>query len=68
MSAVGPKATSVPEHPPRAAMAELGGLSTAAGTVISSTIARDYPAKTGFARTEVLDVEHPQFRLDRLEG
>lgn len=41
--------------------------SAATGTVIRSSIVQDYAAKAGFAKTEVLDVEHPQFRLYRLE-
>lgn len=41
--------------------------SAATGTVIRSGIVRDYADAAGFARTDVLPVEHPQFRLYRLE-
>ncbi|HVT77272.1 MAG TPA: methyltransferase domain-containing protein [Acidimicrobiales bacterium] len=41
--------------------------SAATGTVIRSSIVRDYAARAGFADTTVLTVEHPQFRLYRLE-
>jgi 2-polyprenyl-3-methyl-5-hydroxy-6-metoxy-1,4-benzoquinol methylase len=36
------------------------------GTVIRESTLRDYAAEAGFANVEVLDVEHPQFRLYRL--
>jgi 2-polyprenyl-3-methyl-5-hydroxy-6-metoxy-1,4-benzoquinol methylase len=42
--------------------------SAATGTVIRSGIVRDYATRAGFAHTEVMPVEHPQFRLYRLEG
>ena len=42
--------------------------SAATGTVIRSSIVRDFAARAGFAGVEVLGVEHPQFRLYRLEG
>lgn len=41
--------------------------SAATGTVIRSSIVREYAARAGFGRTTVLPVEHPQFRLYRLE-
>jgi 2-polyprenyl-3-methyl-5-hydroxy-6-metoxy-1,4-benzoquinol methylase len=41
--------------------------SAATGTVIRSSIVRDYGTRAGFTRTDVLPVEHPQFRLYRLE-
>lgn len=41
--------------------------SAATGTVIRSSIVRDYAARAGFATTTVLPVDHPQFRLYRLE-
>jgi 2-polyprenyl-3-methyl-5-hydroxy-6-metoxy-1,4-benzoquinol methylase len=41
--------------------------SAATGTVIRSSIVRDYARQAGFARAEVLPVEHPQFRLYLLE-
>jgi hypothetical protein len=40
--------------------------SAAIGTVIRSSIVRDYATRAGFAHTEVLPVDHPQFRLYRL--
>jgi 2-polyprenyl-3-methyl-5-hydroxy-6-metoxy-1,4-benzoquinol methylase len=39
----------------------------ATGTVIRSSVVRDYATRAGFAATTVLDVEHPQFRLYHLE-
>ena len=42
--------------------------SAATGTVIRSGIVREYARQAGFARTEVLPVEHPQFRLYLLQG
>ena len=42
--------------------------SAATGTVIRSSIVRDYATRAGFAVTTVLPVEHPQFRLYHLEG
>lgn len=42
--------------------------SAATGTVIRSSIVRDYAASAGFADTTVLPVDHPQFRLYHLEG
>ncbi|HEX6235768.1 MAG TPA: hypothetical protein VFZ68_01170, partial [Acidimicrobiales bacterium] len=47
-------------------MVEQGPAAT--GTVIRSSIVRDYAARAGFTHTEVLDVDHPQFRLYRLGG
>lgn len=47
-------------------MAEEG--SAATGTVIRSSIVRDYSTRAGFTATTVLPVDHPQFRLYRLEG
>jgi 2-polyprenyl-3-methyl-5-hydroxy-6-metoxy-1,4-benzoquinol methylase len=41
--------------------------SAATGTVIRSSTVRDYATRAGFGRTNVLAVEHPQFRLYRLE-
>jgi hypothetical protein len=41
-----------------------GGAGT--GTVIRADTVRDYATRAGFAGVEVLDVEHPQFRLYRL--
>jgi 2-polyprenyl-3-methyl-5-hydroxy-6-metoxy-1,4-benzoquinol methylase len=41
--------------------------SAATGTVIRSSIVRDYATRAGFAATTALPVEHPQFRLYRLE-
>lgn len=41
-----------------------GGVGT--GTVIRSDTVRAYAAEAGFTRVDVLDVEHPQFRLYRL--
>jgi 2-polyprenyl-3-methyl-5-hydroxy-6-metoxy-1,4-benzoquinol methylase len=41
--------------------------SAATGTVIRSSIVRDYATRAGFARADVLPVEHAQFRLYRLE-
>jgi hypothetical protein len=41
--------------------------SAATGTVIRSSIVRDYATRAGFATTDVLALEHPQFRLYRLE-
>ena len=42
--------------------------SAATGTVIRSSIVRDYATRAGFAHTDVLPVDHPQFRLYRLGG
>jgi 2-polyprenyl-3-methyl-5-hydroxy-6-metoxy-1,4-benzoquinol methylase len=42
--------------------------SAATGTVIRSGVVRDYATRAGFATTTVLPVDHPQFRLYRLEG
>jgi 2-polyprenyl-3-methyl-5-hydroxy-6-metoxy-1,4-benzoquinol methylase len=39
----------------------------ATGTVIRSSVVRDYATRAGFAATTVLPVEHPQFRLYLLE-
>ena len=36
------------------------------GTVIRSGIVRAYATRAGFAHTEILPVDHPQFRLYRL--
>jgi 2-polyprenyl-3-methyl-5-hydroxy-6-metoxy-1,4-benzoquinol methylase len=41
-----------------------GGAGT--GTVMRSTTVRDYAAQAGFTDVEVLDVDHPQFRLYKL--
>jgi hypothetical protein len=41
--------------------------SAATGTVIRSSVVRDYATRAGFAATTVLPVEHPQFRLYHLE-
>jgi 2-polyprenyl-3-methyl-5-hydroxy-6-metoxy-1,4-benzoquinol methylase len=41
-----------------------GGAGT--GTVIRADTVRDYAQEAGFAKVDVLDVEHPQFRLYRL--
>ncbi|HMK10623.1 MAG TPA: methyltransferase domain-containing protein [Acidimicrobiales bacterium] len=41
-----------------------GGAGT--GTVMRAETVRQYAADAGFARVEVLDVDHPQFRLYRL--
>ena len=41
--------------------------SAATGTVIRSSIVREYATRAGFEHTDVLPVEHPQFRLYRLE-
>jgi 2-polyprenyl-3-methyl-5-hydroxy-6-metoxy-1,4-benzoquinol methylase len=41
-----------------------GGAAT--GTVIRESTVRDYAAQAGFASVDVLDVDHPQFRLYRL--
>ena len=41
-----------------------GGAGT--GTVIRESTVRDYASRAGFGSVEVLDVEHPQFRLYRL--
>jgi 2-polyprenyl-3-methyl-5-hydroxy-6-metoxy-1,4-benzoquinol methylase len=42
--------------------------SAATGTVIRSSTVREYATSAGFDSTRVLDVDHPQFRLYRLEG
>jgi 2-polyprenyl-3-methyl-5-hydroxy-6-metoxy-1,4-benzoquinol methylase len=42
--------------------------SAATGTVIRSSIVRDYASCAGFTGVDVLDVDHPQFRLYRLRG
>ncbi len=42
--------------------------SAATGTVIRSSIVKGYAADAGFEGTTVLPVEHPQFRLYRLEA
>src|SRR5690606_13684208 len=47
-------------------MVEEGSAGT--GTVIRARTVRDSAGRAGFARTEVLDVEHPQVRLYRLGG
>jgi 2-polyprenyl-3-methyl-5-hydroxy-6-metoxy-1,4-benzoquinol methylase len=41
--------------------------SAATGTVIRSSIVREYATRAGFSGVDVLDVDHPQFRLYRLE-
>ena len=41
-----------------------GGAGT--GTVMRADTVRRYAAEAGFATVDVLDVEHPQFRLYRL--
>ena len=41
-----------------------GGAGT--GTVMRPDTVRDYATEAGFATVEILDVEHPQFRLYRL--
>jgi SAM-dependent methyltransferase len=41
-----------------------GGAGT--GTVIRESTVRDYASRAGFGSVEVLDVDHPQFRLYRL--
>ena len=41
-----------------------GGAGT--GTVMRAETVRRYATEAGFATVEVLDVEHPQFRLYRL--
>jgi 2-polyprenyl-3-methyl-5-hydroxy-6-metoxy-1,4-benzoquinol methylase len=41
-----------------------GGVGT--GTVIRTDTLRDYATQAGFSTVEVLDVDHPQFRLYRL--
>ncbi len=41
-----------------------GGVGT--GTVIRADTLRDYASKAGYSKVEVLDVDHPQFRLYRL--
>jgi SAM-dependent methyltransferase len=41
--------------------------SAATGTVLRSSIVRDYAIRAGFRGLTVLPVEHPQFRLYRLE-
>ena len=41
-----------------------GGAGT--GTVMRADTVRRYAAEAGFAQVDVLDVEHPQFRLYRL--
>ena len=42
--------------------------SAATGTVIRSSIVHDYAVRAGFVHSTVLPVEHPQFRLYRLES
>ncbi len=42
--------------------------SAATGTVIRTDTLRRYATAAGFTRVEVLPVDHPQFRLYRLEG
>jgi hypothetical protein len=42
--------------------------SAATGTVIRSSVVRDYATRAGFATTTILPVEHPQFRLYHLEA
>jgi SAM-dependent methyltransferase len=42
--------------------------SAATGTVIRSSIVRDYATRAGFADTTVLPVEHPQFRVYQLQS
>lgn len=42
-----------------------GGAAT--GTVMRAHTVREYAAQAGFATVEVLEVEHPQFRLYRLD-
>lgn len=42
--------------------------SAATGAVIRSSTVRDYAKRAGFRATTVLPVEHPQFRLYRLES
>jgi hypothetical protein len=41
-----------------------GGAGT--GTVFRTSTLRDYATEAGFSRVDVLDVEHPQFRLYQL--
>ena len=41
--------------------------SAATGTVIRSSIVRDYATRAGFGSTHVLPVEHPQFRVYHLD-
>lgn len=41
--------------------------SAATGTVIRSSIVRDYATRAGFGSPHVLPVEHPQFRVYRLD-
>lgn len=41
--------------------------SAATGTVIRSSTVRDYAARAGFGSTQVLPVDHPQFRVYRLD-
>jgi hypothetical protein len=36
------------------------------GTVMRTDTLRSYAKEAGFSRVEVLDVDHPQFRLSRL--
>lgn len=43
---------------------QAGGAGT--GTVLRADTLRDYAKRAGFSAVEVLDVEHPQFRLYRL--
>ena len=38
------------------------------GTVIRADTLRDYATAAGFSAVDVLDVDHPQFRLYRLRG
>lgn len=42
--------------------------SAATGTVIRSSTVVDYATRAGFGSVDVLPVDHPQFRLYRLEG
>ncbi len=37
--------------------------SAATGTVIRPDTVRQYATEAGFSRTDILDVQHPQFRL-----
>jgi hypothetical protein len=36
------------------------------GTVLRANILRDYATRAGFSTVDILDVDHPQFRLYRL--
>jgi hypothetical protein len=36
------------------------------GTVLRADLLRDYARRAGFSAVDVLDVEHPQFRLYRM--